>query len=141
MLLPCGWLWVYVATAAGTGSVTSALLVMSAFWLSTVPMMAASRTRGAGALGPLRRHLPDLHAVTLVVLGLDDRRTLPPFARRARCAECDRAGRMSVADTPGVSVKEAVLCTHCGLDVPDVLADESRRSAARLPHGVHRAAK
>lgn len=31
---------------------------------------------------------------------------------------------MSVADTPGVSVKEAVLCTHCGLDVPAALADE-----------------
>jgi len=69
-LLPCGWLWVYVATAAGTGSIATALLVMAAFWLGTVPMMAGLGVLAQGALGPLRRRLPVLTAGVLVVLGL-----------------------------------------------------------------------
>ena len=92
-LLPCGWLWVYVATAAGTGSVAGALLVMSAFWLGTVPMMAGIGIAAQGALGPLRRHLPIFTAITLVVLGIatiGGRFHLSPVG--ARCAECERAG-------------------------------------------------
>lgn len=38
-LIPCGWLHAFVVTAAGTGSVSSGLLVMSAFWVGTVPML------------------------------------------------------------------------------------------------------
>ena len=90
-LLPCGWLWVYVATAAGTGSVAGALLVMAAFWLGTVPMMAGLGLAAQGALGPLRRHLPIFTAVTLVVLGLatiGGRFHLSPVG--ARCEECAR---------------------------------------------------
>lgn len=69
-LLPCGWLWVYVATAAGTGAVAPALLVMSAFWLGTVPMMAGLGLVAQRALGPLRRRLPLVTAALLVALGL-----------------------------------------------------------------------
>ncbi len=69
-LLPCGWLWIYVATAAGTGSVGAAVLVMAAFWLGTVPMMAGIGIAAQNALGPLRRRLPLVTAATLVVLGL-----------------------------------------------------------------------
>lgn len=91
-LLPCGWLWVYVATAAGTGSIPGALLVMSAFWLGTVPMMAGLGVAAQGAFGPLRRHLPLFTAVMLVVLGLatvGGRFHLSPVG--ARCTECERA--------------------------------------------------
>ncbi|MFN8586374.1 MAG: sulfite exporter TauE/SafE family protein [Candidatus Eisenbacteria bacterium] len=90
-LLPCGWLWVYVATAAGTGSVAGALLVMAAFWAGTVPMMAGIGLAAQSALGPLRRHLPILTAATLVVLGLatiGGRFHLSPVG--ARCEECAR---------------------------------------------------
>ncbi len=68
-LLPCGWLWVYVATAAGTGSVPTAMLVMAAFWLGTVPMMAGVGLAAQNLFGPLRRRLPVLTAAVLVVLG------------------------------------------------------------------------
>lgn len=69
-LLPCGWLYVFVATAGGSGSPGRGALAMSAFWLGTVPMLA-----GLGALvqrlsGPLRRRLPVLTAAVLVVIGL-----------------------------------------------------------------------
>src|SRR5690606_22224328 len=36
-LLPCGWLWAYLAVAASTGSVAGGSLVMVAFWLGSVP--------------------------------------------------------------------------------------------------------
>jgi sulfite exporter TauE/SafE len=41
-LVPCGWLYAFVATAAGTGGVTTALGVMLAFWLGTLPALLAA---------------------------------------------------------------------------------------------------
>jgi sulfite exporter TauE/SafE len=38
-LVPCGWLYAFVATAAGTGGVGSALAVMLVFWLGTLPAL------------------------------------------------------------------------------------------------------
>jgi sulfite exporter TauE/SafE len=69
-ILPCGWLYAFVATAAGTGSVAAATMVMAAFWLGTLPMMAAIGLTAQRALGPLRRGLPVVTAAVLVVLGL-----------------------------------------------------------------------
>lgn len=92
-LLPCGWLWIYVATAAGTGSVGNAVLVMSAFWLGTVPIMAGLGIAAQGALGPLRRRLPVITAATLVVLGLftiGGRFHIGPIG--ANCPQCSSSG-------------------------------------------------
>lgn len=69
-LLPCGWLYAFVATAAGTGTVPSAMAVMAAFWLGTVPVMAGLGFAAQRAFGPLRRHLPTVTAAALVVIGL-----------------------------------------------------------------------
>ena len=69
-LLPCGWLYAFVATAAGTGSVPAALAVMGAFWLGTVPMLAGLGLAAQRAFGPLRRHLPAVTAAALMVIGL-----------------------------------------------------------------------
>lgn len=69
-LLPCGWLYVFVATAGGTGHVTDALAVMFFFWLGTLPMMV---TVGLGAqrlFGAFQRRLPLVGAGAAVVLGL-----------------------------------------------------------------------
>lgn len=52
-LLPCGWLYAFVVTAAGTGRPELGALVMAAFWLGTVPILAVV---GVGADG-LRRLL------------------------------------------------------------------------------------
>ncbi|MDZ4674902.1 MAG: sulfite exporter TauE/SafE family protein [Gemmatimonadota bacterium] len=69
-LLPCGWLYAFVATAAGTGSMPSGMLVMTAFWAGTVPIMAVVGLTAQRALGPLRRRLPVVTAAALVVIGL-----------------------------------------------------------------------
>jgi hypothetical protein len=69
-LLPCGWLYVFVASAGGTGSPARAALVMLLFWSGTLPVMA---TMGMGLqrlAGPARRHLPLVTATIVVAIGL-----------------------------------------------------------------------
>jgi hypothetical protein len=69
-LLPCGWLYVFVATAGGTGSPWRGALVMAVFWLGTVPMMAGLGVAVQRLSGPLRQRLPVMTAAVLVVIGL-----------------------------------------------------------------------
>lgn len=69
-LLPCGWLYAFVALAAGTGSVLTGALVMAVFWLGTLPMLTALGLVAGRALGPFRRRLPMVSAAVLVLLGL-----------------------------------------------------------------------
>ena len=68
-LLPCGWLYTFVATAGGTGSAASGALVMLAFWAGTVPMLLGVGF-GVQRLGrPIARRLPVASAVLVLVLG------------------------------------------------------------------------
>ncbi len=69
-LLPCGWLWAFVASAAGTAQALGGLVVMFAFWLGTVPLLAAVGLAAGRALDPLRRRLPYVTAGTMIVVGL-----------------------------------------------------------------------
>jgi sulfite exporter TauE/SafE len=68
--LPCGWLWAFVVTAAGTGSALTGAAVMIAFWAGTVPALLAVGFGTQLVSAPLRRHVPALTAVLLVALGL-----------------------------------------------------------------------
>jgi uncharacterized protein len=69
-LLPCGWLYVFVATAGGTGSVPSALATMAVFWLGSVPALLAVGLGAQRVLAPFRRRLPAFSAVVVLVMGL-----------------------------------------------------------------------
>ena len=94
-LLPCGWLYVFVATAGGTGRVLDAMLIMFVFWLGTLPMMV---TIGLGAqrmFGAFQRRLPLAAAGAAVVLGvlsMTGRMTASPFTRGSH-AEMVHDGR------------------------------------------------
>lgn len=66
-LLPCGWLWAFIATAMGTGAPLRAAAVMSVFWVGTVPMLAAVAA-GAKRWGPATRVRWPLASASLVVL-------------------------------------------------------------------------
>ncbi|MEM6654377.1 MAG: sulfite exporter TauE/SafE family protein [Planctomycetota bacterium] len=69
-LLPCGWLYAFVVTAAGTGGPLPAMLVMTAFWLGTLPVLltlGVSVRRLAGAFG---QKLPVVTALALIAVGL-----------------------------------------------------------------------
>lgn len=69
-LLPCGWLYVFVATAGGTGSVRSAMTMMALFWLGTVPALVAVGIGAQTVLAPFRRRLPAFSAAVVLVMGL-----------------------------------------------------------------------
>jgi sulfite exporter TauE/SafE len=69
-LLPCGWLWAFVVTAAGTGAAFKGAAVMAAFWAGTVPALLAVGLGTQLVSAPLRRHVPAVTAVLLVGLGL-----------------------------------------------------------------------
>lgn len=69
-LLPCGWLYAFAVSAAGTGSPLAGAAVMAAFWAGTVPLLL-----GFGALvevvaRPLRQRLPVVSALSILVVGL-----------------------------------------------------------------------
>lgn len=71
-LLPCAWLWAFVATAMGTGSPVRGALVMVVFWAGTVPMLVAVAA-GARRWGPAARvRWPVASASLVVALGLGE---------------------------------------------------------------------
>jgi sulfite exporter TauE/SafE len=84
-LLPCGWLYVFVATAGGTGRVLDAMLIMFVFWLGTLPMMVTIGLGAQRVFGAFQRRLPLAAAGAAVVLGLlamTGRMNASPFGHR-----------------------------------------------------------
>jgi sulfite exporter TauE/SafE len=69
-LLPCGWLWAFVVTAAGTAHPAWGALAMAVFWSGTVPLLAGLGLAAQAASGPIRRRLPVLTPILLVAVGL-----------------------------------------------------------------------
>ena len=69
-MLPCGWLYVFVATAGGSGSIRGGMLTMAVFWLGTVPALLAVGLGAQRLFGPLRQRLPMLSAALVLVMGL-----------------------------------------------------------------------
>ena len=69
-LLPCGWLYAFVMTAAATGSAPRGAFVMAVFWAGTVPAMVALGLGVQRALGPFRTKLPAITAAAMMVIGL-----------------------------------------------------------------------
>ncbi len=95
--LPCGWLYAFVVTAAGTGSASKGALLMAAFWSGTLPAMLSVGEAVRALAGPLRRHVPAACALVLMVVGLVavfHRASLasPPPADAGRAPAC-HAGR------------------------------------------------
>jgi len=88
-LLPCGWLYAFVALAAASGSAVEGALVMGTFWVGTLPMLL-----GVGmSLGLVTRRwggrLPQLRAGLVLAVGfvtLLTRLQLPAFAAGAQMA-------------------------------------------------------
>jgi sulfite exporter TauE/SafE len=68
-LLPCAWLWSFLAAAAATGSASSGALTMLVFWAGTVPALTGVGLL-AGTVGRhLGRHAPRIIAVIMIGLG------------------------------------------------------------------------
>lgn len=104
-LLPCGWLYAFVVTAAGTGSVRDALVVMTIFWAGTLPMILAIGVSVRKLAGPFRDQLPLVSALFLVVIGLY---SLTGRARMDPARVAMRARQMIPASLPAPTVSPAI---------------------------------
>lgn len=69
-LLPCGWLYAFAVTAAGTGSALGGALVMVAFWAGTLPVLLGLGFGVQALMGRVRRFVPTLSAALLIVVGI-----------------------------------------------------------------------
>ena len=68
-LLPCGWLYGYVAVAAATGSIWRSVLVMLFFWIGTIPLLLGIGFGVHKALPFGQRSFPRLAGILLVLAG------------------------------------------------------------------------
>jgi sulfite exporter TauE/SafE len=101
-LLPCGWLYAFAVTAAGTGSTAKGALLMTAFWAGNLPMLLGLGVALGATLGRVRRHLPVLSAAVIFCVGLftvSTRANLPAFAAAA-VTHC-HLGQAAALPTPG----------------------------------------
>ena len=69
-LLPCGWFYAFALTAAGTARAAHGALVMTVFWLGTVPALLGVGWIMGRCGGWLRQRLPVLTGTLLIVIGL-----------------------------------------------------------------------
>jgi sulfite exporter TauE/SafE len=69
-LLPCGWLYAFVAIAAASASLATGALVMAAFWLGTVPAVALAASGARFAFARLGRWAPIAVGLAMIVVGL-----------------------------------------------------------------------
>lgn len=69
-LLPCGWLYLFVARAAGEASMGRGAIVMLAFWIGTVPILSAMGLGTRALTKRLGRKLPIATASVILLAGL-----------------------------------------------------------------------
>ncbi|MEO0482133.1 MAG: sulfite exporter TauE/SafE family protein [Planctomycetota bacterium] len=124
-LLPCGWLYAFALVAAGTASPVWGVAVMGAFWVGTVPILAAVGF-GVGAahsrMGPALRTVA---AVAILVLGVVTLLRVPgadlSVVRHALGAEAGAATLTGMDGTLEAQL-EAAPCPLCadGEPMPEV---------------------
>jgi hypothetical protein len=69
-LMPCGWLYTFGITAAGTGSPWMGMFLMMVFWAGTVPIMSALMLGLSGIGHRVQAQLPGIMATLVIALGL-----------------------------------------------------------------------
>ena len=69
-ILPCGWLYAFVVTAAGTGDPFRGAALMAIFWAGTLPVMAGLGVAVRALTGRLSRYLPAACAVAMIAVAL-----------------------------------------------------------------------
>lgn len=68
-LLPCGWLYAFVAVAAGQASPLRGMLAMAIFWTGTLPVMVSLGLGIRGLLGGVGRRVPVVTCIALILVG------------------------------------------------------------------------
>jgi sulfite exporter TauE/SafE len=69
-LLPCGWLYAFVAIAAASAGVIAGAAVMAAFWAGTVPAVVVAANGARAVFARLGRFAPVALGVGMLAIGL-----------------------------------------------------------------------
>lgn len=69
-LMPCGWLYTFGITAAGTGHPLTGMALMMSFWLGTVPIMSALMLGTNHISHKLQAKIPLAMSVLVIALGV-----------------------------------------------------------------------
>ncbi|MEM9414393.1 MAG: sulfite exporter TauE/SafE family protein [Planctomycetota bacterium] len=69
-LLPCGWLYAFAVTAAGTASPLWGGATMAVFWLGTLPVMVSLGACVQKLTGVFGKQLPTVTALVVIAVGL-----------------------------------------------------------------------
>jgi len=69
-LLPCGWLYAFVIVAAGSGDMLRASLIMTAFWVGTLPLLSALGWTSAALAPRMRSLVPWVSVAACLILGI-----------------------------------------------------------------------
>jgi len=125
-LLPCGWLYAFAFTAAGTASPLWGGVTMAVFWMGTLPVMVSL---GAGIqllTGAMHAKLPFITASAVVLVGL-----LTAMGRlQASTMTRQTLGLTDTANTvPSPDEVSCPLCETLGTDD----ANNSEHSQAHQP--------
>ncbi len=116
-LLPCGWLYAFVITAAGTASALWGALVMVAFWLGTVPILLSLGVSVRALLGTVGKRLPVVSAIAIVVVGmatLFHRVAIPASAFDTIRESAPETVQGTAPTAPTIAADELPCCKHDG---------------------------
>ncbi|MBL8878959.1 MAG: sulfite exporter TauE/SafE family protein [Phycisphaerales bacterium] len=108
-LLPCGWLYAFALTAAGTASPLLGAATMVVFWAGTVPVLASLGLGVQLLAGRLRGGVAWAASVAIVIVGtltVVNRAQLPSFAGRAAPSSL----RESVTQVSSLNSEEMPCC-------------------------------
>ncbi|MGE0480605.1 MAG: sulfite exporter TauE/SafE family protein [Phycisphaerae bacterium] len=112
-LLPCGWLYAFAVTAAGTGSAWAGALTLAAFWAGTLPVLVAIGVGAQRCLGSFGRRVPLVMALAIMVVGVFTvihRAQLSPTALAAAIGPAPHSIREAAAHARARSGDEPACC-------------------------------
>lgn len=112
-LLPCGWLYAFVITAAGTGHPALGAGAMAVFWAGTLPVLVSLGVGIRLLAGPLAARVPTITALAVIGVGLY------MVVGRVRAPAWDPG-----TATPAASITEAANTVPVPGETPCPLCDE-----------------
>ncbi len=114
--LPCGWLYAFAITAAGTASPLWGAAVMAAFWVGTVPVLLSIGVGVQALSGWLGQRVPLVMSLAIIGLGLYTiaQRNPLPFDALESSAHAATTQQDAVARVKALDAHEAPCCQRHG---------------------------